>query len=475
MCAFVTQMNREAKALGLAKTHYVEPSGFDPANVGTPSDQVRLAETALRNTTFATIVLKARATLPVAGTVEILDGDLGEDGICTWSPRVPLLLTGTSGADTGRPGSRKVRGPVQRTRQDQGVAIPRRILIDTNILLLSPRLDSAAWRAVRWAGERGEVELFFPEVCLIEATAWFEREWATRVGRFEQELFRLSQLGIRFWNRPQPDEAILASHGAYLRERLGLAGTILPLPSVSHEVLVRRASSRRRPFNEHGSGYRDALIWENTCELARARPIVLLTQNSRDFGELPNLHNDLRADLVERGIPPEHVILEASLSKVVDSLPPAAASIRMEAERALRTPELLHQIEEELAEWFSYGEGVPYDSAPDELPAWFNDPVAEGFWELSNLAVSRAVAVDEDGYLVSGTLHGTTRVFSVLDFEDWASVSPRERDAVDEVDSADRSDVAVIVYRPALAHFEGVFTPPNGVSEFVLLDVAAER
>ncbi len=79
--AFVAQMNDEAKALGLTETHYVEPSGFDPANVGTPSDQVRLAEAALENPTFAAVVSEPRATLPVAGTVENVDDDLGQDGI----------------------------------------------------------------------------------------------------------------------------------------------------------------------------------------------------------------------------------------------------------------------------------------------------------------------------------------------------------------------------------------------------------
>ena len=346
------------------------------------------------------------------------------------------------------------------------------MLVDTNILILSPRLDSGAWRALRWAGERGEIELFFPEVCLIEAAAWFEREWITRFNQFEKDLSRLRQLGLRFWEVPQRREAIVAGHEEYLRERLALAGTIVALPSVDHEILVRRASTRRRPFNEHGSGYRDALIWESTCELAQSSPLILLTQNSRDFGKAPELHDDLRTDLIERGIPPENVILEAALPKVLEMLPPAGQAIRAEAEAALGTPELLRDIQEQLAEWFAYGEGMTYDAAPGELPPWFNDPVAEALWGLSDLTVTQAVAIDEDGYLVSGSLHGTARIFSVLENEDWASIPERERDTLDEVDSANRSDVAVIVHRPAVAHFEAVFTPPNGVHDLVLLDIA---
>lgn len=79
--AFVAKMNDEAAVLGLTGTHYVDPSGFDPGNVGTPSDQVRLAEAALDNPTLAAIVAEPQATVPVAGIVQNVDDDLGQNGI----------------------------------------------------------------------------------------------------------------------------------------------------------------------------------------------------------------------------------------------------------------------------------------------------------------------------------------------------------------------------------------------------------
>lgn len=356
--------------------------------------------------------------------------------------------------------------------KDLCVALPRRVLIDTNILVLSPRLDSGAWRALRWAGEHGEIELLLPEVCLIEAAAWFEREWIARFDQFEKASSKLRQMGIRHLKIPEPQELTEMDHEQYLRERLTLAGEIIPLPLVGHEVLVRRASTRRRPFNEHGSGYRDALIWESTCELARSSPLILLTQNSRDFGKAPELHDDLRTDLIERGIPPENVILEAAVSNILEMLPPAGEAIRNEAETVLGTPELLSHIEEQLSEWFAYGEGIPYDAVSGELPSWFSDPAADALWGLSDLRVTQAVAIDEDGYLISGSLHGEARIFSVLDDEDWASIPNRERSILDEVNSTGRIDVAVVVYRPAIAHFEAIFTPPRGVHDLALLDIA---
>ena len=277
--------------------------------------------------------------------------------------------------------------------------------------LISPRLDSGAWRALRWAGERGEIDLYFPEVCLIEAISWYEREWMARFEQFYKAQSKLKHLGIRFWQGGGPDDQVLADYGPYLRERLTQCGTIVPIPSVDHEALVRRASSRQRPFNEHGSGYRDALIWENACELAKVGPLVLLTQNSRDFGPTPDLLDDLKAELLERGIDPELVRVEAQLTKVLEPLSHLSESIRQEAARAFGTKELLRTMEENLAEWFSYGEGISIDPVSGTLPAWFVDPVAEGLGQLSDATINQAVPVDEDGYFVSGSLRGKLGCF----------------------------------------------------------------
>ncbi len=353
------------------------------------------------------------------------------------------------------------------------MALPQRVLVDTNIIVTSPRLDSGAWRALRWAGERDEIELYVPEVCLIEATAWYEREWDDRFHQFAKAQAKLKQLGIGFWQRDESDEQVLADYGTYLRERLSQCGTIVPIPSIAHEDLVRRAAQHCRPFNQHGGGYRDALIWESACELARGGPLTLLTNNSKDFGAAPDLLDDLKADLLERGVDPGLVRVEAQLTKVLQPLSHLSESIRQEAARAFGTKEVLRTMEENLAEWFSYGEGISFVPVSGTPPLWFVDPVAEGLWGLSDVTINQAAPVDEDGYLVSGSVRGKARVFSILDFDVWASLSERERNVIDEVDTTDRSDVAVVVYPTAVARFEAIFTPPGGVKEVALLEIAA--
>ena len=79
--AFVAKMNAMARALGLHHTHYAGPSGVNPGSVSSPADQLRLAQIAMRNPTFASIVAMPQATLPVAGVVYNVNADLGTDGI----------------------------------------------------------------------------------------------------------------------------------------------------------------------------------------------------------------------------------------------------------------------------------------------------------------------------------------------------------------------------------------------------------
>jgi D-alanyl-D-alanine carboxypeptidase (penicillin-binding protein 5/6) len=79
--AFVAKMNTTAAGLGLSHTHYADPSGIDPASVGTATEQVTLAEEDMGSPAFASIVAEPQATLPVAGVVYNVNGLVGHDGV----------------------------------------------------------------------------------------------------------------------------------------------------------------------------------------------------------------------------------------------------------------------------------------------------------------------------------------------------------------------------------------------------------
>jgi D-alanyl-D-alanine carboxypeptidase (penicillin-binding protein 5/6) len=82
---FVTEMNTEARALGMTHTIYTDPSGFDPGTVSTAADQLRVFRQAMRSPVFRQIVSMASVTLPVAGTLRnfnplVADGYAGKTG-----------------------------------------------------------------------------------------------------------------------------------------------------------------------------------------------------------------------------------------------------------------------------------------------------------------------------------------------------------------------------------------------------------
>lgn len=78
--AFVADMNRTARGLGMWHTTYTDPSGFDAGTVSTATDQVVLARAAMSLSVFRTIVGLSSYDIPVAGTVHNTDFLLGTDG-----------------------------------------------------------------------------------------------------------------------------------------------------------------------------------------------------------------------------------------------------------------------------------------------------------------------------------------------------------------------------------------------------------
>jgi serine-type D-Ala-D-Ala carboxypeptidase (penicillin-binding protein 5/6) len=77
---FVVRMNAAARSLGMTRTRYTDPSGYDDATVSTAADQVRIVDRAMRLPVFAGIVATPSATLPIAGTVHNTNTLLGHNG-----------------------------------------------------------------------------------------------------------------------------------------------------------------------------------------------------------------------------------------------------------------------------------------------------------------------------------------------------------------------------------------------------------
>jgi D-alanyl-D-alanine carboxypeptidase (penicillin-binding protein 5/6) len=78
--AFVAQMNRTAREMGMTRTTYTDPSGFDQGTRSTAADQAVLAQVVMRVPAFAAMVGIAEYRVPGAGTVRNTDALLGSDG-----------------------------------------------------------------------------------------------------------------------------------------------------------------------------------------------------------------------------------------------------------------------------------------------------------------------------------------------------------------------------------------------------------
>src|SRR5207247_621745 len=70
-----------ARSLGMTRTRYTDPSGYDDKTVSTAADQLRVVDEAMRLPVFANIVASSSATLPVAGTVHNTNTLLGRHGL----------------------------------------------------------------------------------------------------------------------------------------------------------------------------------------------------------------------------------------------------------------------------------------------------------------------------------------------------------------------------------------------------------
>lgn len=97
----------------------------------------------------------------------------------------------------------------------------------------------------------------------------------------------------------------------------GLNAEILNIPDIAHNVLIKRAMMRKRPFNQQGSGYRDALIWFSLLEFLKKskETAFFVTNDIKAFwnDKRDALHPDLIEDLTLAGLQKESVSIFASV------------------------------------------------------------------------------------------------------------------------------------------------------------------
>lgn len=194
-----------------------------------------------------------------------------------------------------------------------------KVILDTNIIFSDFHLKGARIKNLCESVKSTGDTVHIPEVVVDESINKYRektRECKLKIDRGISDFKRLTGKDVE--DNPISDEFILKESEKYARsfkkqlQELGIK--IIPYPSISHQELVKRDLARKKPFQETGKGYRDALIWESVksiCEkslsLFENPKIIFVNKNHKDFCEEGLLHPDLKEDLVNNGINEDYV------------------------------------------------------------------------------------------------------------------------------------------------------------------------
>jgi predicted nucleic acid-binding protein len=185
-----------------------------------------------------------------------------------------------------------------------------RALVDTNTILPHGfRLTTPEWATTLQYAQEYKYTLLVPEVVVLETVQKFRERTADFASR---SIADQRTLGL---TATVPDvEAEVAEYERWLRHKIATAvdGRIPPIPSISHEDLIKKAVEKIHPFKPNGSGYRDALIWQTVLVEASSTQVAFVTKD-HDFGIGDVLYPELVAEVEALGFGSDRVAYFGSL------------------------------------------------------------------------------------------------------------------------------------------------------------------
>jgi hypothetical protein len=189
-----------------------------------------------------------------------------------------------------------------------------KVILDTNIIFSDFHLKGAKIKSLCESVKLTGDTVHIPKVVVDESVNKYWEKILECKLVIDREMSNFKRLtGRVVGDNPISKEFTLEEFRQYkdiFEKRLRELGiNIIPYPSISHQELVKRDLARKKPFQETGKGYRDALIWESVksiCEeslsLFENPKIIFVNKNHKDFCEKGLLHPDLKEDLVNNGI-----------------------------------------------------------------------------------------------------------------------------------------------------------------------------
>jgi hypothetical protein len=199
------------------------------------------------------------------------------------------------------------------------------LIVDANVIVSNPFLRGSVWEQLAEAVPGQRLEVLIPRFALDEAIAVFARRRRAKsveiqaVGRHASRAVRAHLDKAR-----RAAERESAKYPKQLRKRLEAIGiAVIAPPTTGHHELVSRAIQRRRPFDDNGSGYRDALHWMSVLDVVGERyeesDIAFVSADRRAFGATAkddvSLHPDLIEDLQKYDAAPPYFLWIRSLDQ----------------------------------------------------------------------------------------------------------------------------------------------------------------
>lgn len=147
-----------------------------------------------------------------------------------------------------------------------------KIVIDTNIIYGDFFLKKAQIISLCETASRCGIEIYVPEVVIAEIINQYREKLEEICHKVNECIRGIDQIAPQYtFNNPFSDVVknnLLKEYGAHLRNRINELGIkIIPYSQISHKDLVKRDLARKRPFQNSGKGYRDALIWESVLDI----------------------------------------------------------------------------------------------------------------------------------------------------------------------------------------------------------------
>lgn len=177
------------------------------------------------------------------------------------------------------------------------------IILDTSVLVPDFRLRGKVFRAVLRTAQDLRDHIYIPKIVVDELINKFRRElqsYCDSLRSYEDKIKNLtgSHMGE---NRIDVSEQVV-TYSDWLQSELSKNGIeSIDYPVISHELLVKRALARRKPFCSEGQrGYRDAVLWETILNWSRIHrhEVLFVSKNTHDFADPGNSHK-LHPHLIE--------------------------------------------------------------------------------------------------------------------------------------------------------------------------------